>query len=256
MQLSTSKLILLLLILSTIITSSSCTPDKGTLVSPTSTIEFSSQIPSPSETSTLKAITEPPIERFYRIVSDTDYLKDCRSQYPSVSNQQIGFRDIYPGKTTDNQIPESLGKPTAHNITIGGYEEWLYYDENLTFAYRLYTKNNVVDFVTIEVDREILLPLEDILNKYGCPDLIIAIELDPPPFAETPNYNKTFFIYHRAGIEIRFEGYPVSYSDPASVVSFVKPLSLKDYLEKQYKSGFLVNDFSSPVSLEEAVKGN
>ena len=256
MQSPISKLNLLLLIVAIIVASSSCTSAKRNLESPTSTVVLSSETSSLSATSVPKATSEHPIERFYRIVSDIDYLEDCRNQYPSVSHQQIGFRDIYPGKTTSDQIFERLGQPRLHDVTIDGYEEWRYYDDNLSFAYSIHTKEDIVDFVTVEVDRETLLPLKDILNNYGCPDLIIASELDPPPFAETPNYNKTFFIYHTAGIEIRFEGYPVSYSDSAFIVNLIKPLSLRDYLEKKYEQVLLVNDFSSPVQLEEAVKGN
>lgn len=250
-----SKIKLLLVVITLIVGFSSCISTKRTVESPTLVGKFSSETPSLSATSTAKATSEPPVKRFYRIVSDADYLQDCRSQYPPLSREQIGFRDIYPGKTTSAQILERLGNPRSHEVTVDGYEEWRYYDDNLTFAYSIHTKKDVTDFVTVEVDRETLLPLKDILNKYGCPDLIIATELDSSPVAEKPNYNKTFFIYYTAGIEIRFEGYPVSYSDSASIVNFISPLPLKKYLEYKYEQGLLVDDFSSPVYLEEAVKG-
>lgn len=211
----------------------------------------------PSQTVT----SQPPVERNYRIVSDPDYLKDCRRQYPSAPDQQIGFRDIYPGKTTADQVRENLGDPTRRDGEI-----WVYYDGDFGYYYISF-EDNLVDWVSVGVDLigsgdEVPLPLKnnllhpkELLIKYGCPDLIIAMELDPPPFAEIPNYNTTFFEYHRIGIEVRFDGYPILYSDVPSNITFFEPVSLRDFLY-QSGDGLLESNFSSPVFLEEAIREN
>ena len=254
MQHTMSKLVLSLILFTTSALSS-CISDTQVLVTATSTLEVVSAAPTQTETLMPEATSEPPVERFYRTVSDKDYLKNCRSQYPLVSNQQIGFRDVYPGKTTSEEVLENLGQPNERS-TVGEYQDWLYSDDNLTFSYHILIKENIVDSAIVETDMAILLPLKDILTEYGCPDLIIATELDPSSVAETPSYNTTFFIYHTSGIQIRFEGFPASPSSLASIVSYVKPLALRDFLEDDYENGFLVNSFSAPMSLEDAVKGN
>jgi hypothetical protein len=255
MKTSMSKLALSLILL-TVSTLSNCIPDEQVLVPATLTATVLSETQIQAETLHPKATSEPPVERFYRTVSNPDYLKNCKTQYPFVSNQQIGFRDIYPGKTTPDEVLENLGQPIVERSTVDGHNDWLYYDDNLTFSYHILIKENLVDSATVVTDKSLLLPAKDILLKYGCPDLIIATELDPAPFAETPNYNTTFFIYHTLGIQIRFEGYPILSSYSASTINYVKPLSLRDFLVNDYENGFLVDSFSVPVSLEEAIKEN
>lgn len=167
------------------------------------------------------------------IINSENYLKECRLKYPIVNSQQIGFLEVYPGITTKDELIAQLGQPNKFSKT-DQVEEYLYFDASKSYAYHFYVTKNVVSDISIGSDIRQLDSLKNILEKYGCPDLVIAELLSDDPFAIPSEYNTTYFQYLKAGLWIRFEGYPINYSDMPTVISFEKPLSLISFLELRF----------------------
>lgn len=215
-----------------------------------------SSIPSYQFTPTFSTLaTESSRQAFENIVTNDDYLKDCKLKYPQIYNQQVGFQEVYSGITTESELIDRLGRSYEISKSNEG-TEYFYSDSNMARVYSFFVINNLVDDIAVVADSETLIPLQKILEKYGCPDLIIAIALSDDLFERPLDYNRTFLVYLDGGVQIRFEGYPINYSDVPSLVRFTKPSSLSTFLEieSDYATGFLVSDSSMPVSLLEAVK--
>lgn len=189
-----------------------------------------------------------PMFSFKDITVTSRYLQDCRDIYSTANYQQIGYRDIYPGKTTIDQVAKIYGQSRKYSFDKT-YEEWIIDGPNQNLLYTVSASNNLVDYVFVRTDQEILLSLKELLKKFGCPEVIIAVELEPSIDTSTFVYNTTFFVYLTNGIEIRFEGFPVSYSSPASIITFERPYDLEEYLTNV---SFSV-EAASPVTLDEAV---
>ena len=93
--------------------------------------------------------------------------------------------------------------------------------------------------------------MKDIILKYGCPDLIFAIDssIDQP----SGTYNWTKFIYLGDGLEFLFKSFPVLLSDIPKSVTFFKPQSLESYMKLSNYTNFDLKE-GKPVSWRETVK--
>ncbi len=202
-----------------------------------------------------------PKQIFEEAVNNTEYLADCRNKYPTEVAVQEGFQGIYPGRTTTVELVNQFGQPDKYSVINKTEDEYLYIGEELndnpSYVYNFGGKQNMVDTIYVYLDKEIILPLQGVLEKHGCPDIIIAMALnDGLRVEEILEYNKIFLIYLDAGLQMRFEDYPVSLSDIPSHVAFVKPISLQDFLtqESDLRTGFFVDEYAMPVSFSDAFK--
>jgi hypothetical protein len=127
--------------------------------------------------------------------------------------------------------------------------EWAIDKPELNLFYTIIASKNLVTNIFVEMDKDLLIPFQDFLNRFGCPDLIVAVELEAQSLP-AHNYNTTFMIYPQLGMEIRFEGFPISYLSPASIVAFTKPRTLEEYLRTDYD---WVSEAASPVTLAEVI---
>lgn len=175
------------------------------------------------------------------VLGNKSYLQDCKIKYPPVYNHQIGFLEILPGITKVNDLTSQLGNSYQYTKTDEeeGYD---YYNVDALFV----VKNKMVESIILgESHTEMLLPLRTLLEKYGCPDVINALALTDDSFETSIKFNKTIFWYVYAGIWIRFESYPISYSDTSSQISFEAPPFIHSII------GF--DEHSKPVSFSEAI---
>jgi hypothetical protein len=215
---------------------SACQPDdrlpiQATLL-PTKTVATQSPVPILMPTNTLQYQT------LDEVLSDEKYLQDCKTKYPPVYNQQIGFLEIYPGITKVNDLTSRLGN--SYQFEKTDEESGYYYDIGALFV----AKDETVESIYID-QMEMLLPLRTLLEKYGCPDVINAEALTDDAFETSVEFNKTILGYVHAGMWIRFENYPVSYSDFPSRIGFETPLFMRTMLS--------LGKRSKPVSFSEAV---
>jgi hypothetical protein len=174
------------------------------------------------------------------ILYDEDYLKDCKLKYPPVYDRQIGFMEIYPGASTVDDLVNRLG--TSYKFTkVNEEKEYFYTNTDATSFYHFFTKTNIIESIVISSNSE----AQTILEKYGCPDLINAEALTDDAFETSIEFNKTFFWYVQAGMWVRFESYPIHYSEIPSTIGFEIPNSLSPII--------YFDEFSKPVSFSEAI---
>jgi hypothetical protein len=164
------------------------------------------------------------------IIYDENYLKGCKSNYPITHSKQVGFQEIYPGGTTKDELVAQFGQPNSFSAT-DQEEEYLYFDSDKTYAYHFYVVNGVVSSIFVNSITE---TMQNILELYGCPDLIEASALSDEPFIDSIDYNDTYFTYLMAGIWVHFNSYPINYSDIPVGIGFEQPLTLSSFLKLSF----------------------
>lgn len=201
----------------------------------------------PEETHSNTQETEPLIQPSGEVVYNSSYLQDCRAQFPTKNNRQVGLRNVFPGVTTVPDMIVQFGQSYKYT-NYQGVNGYTYIDKETGYVYSFSAKNNIIEDILVD-DPEILVPLKDILIKYGCPDLIGAESLDNGgPTLDAPIiFNGVSFTYFDAGLLIRFLEYPVELSSRPDVFAFMKPSYLKEETE-------IVNTkYSVLASFSEAV---
>lgn len=177
-------------------------------------------IPSPTASSTIT------IEDIERYASNPDYMLDCKSSYPTSYTNQLSYNGIVVGKTTKQEIEELLGSPSAKKQSL--IEVWTYEGgPGLVFD------NSIVKSIWIYEDPAVLLPPEQFVEKYGCPDIILAYDLDEHP---TGQLGMTSFVYHNMGFEINYYMFPVLVNHKPDFVVFEKQESLIEYLNRNFST--------------------
>lgn len=153
-------------------------------------------------------------------VSNPNYLRECKDLNPVDSEEQISYRNIWPGKTKASELELILGSPDE-KYTFSGTTDWVYDDISLSI------EGDIVTEVLISVDTGTDLTLMEIILEYGCPNIIFAVNTTEDQFG----YTDTRFVYHNIGAEFSFRRYPASLNDTPSHVKYFRPMNLEEYLE-------------------------
>lgn len=120
-------------------------------------------------------------------VSFEDSFIYCDSQDKHNVQKQVGPYNILPGKSTKNDVLNKL----KHANKID--DDHIYYEkEELTFE--------LADSIVFEIYDFKYITLEEILRKYGCPDLLFT--------TEDTDYSDewAYLIYLKGGLIIKFIG--------------------------------------------------
>jgi hypothetical protein len=184
-----------------------------------------------------------------KVIYDSSYLQDCRLQYPIKNDRQVGFRNVYPGITTVPDMITQFGQPDNSEV-YQGQDYYIFDNKEAGYVYNFSTKNNIIEEISLD-DPEIVVPLKDILNIYGCPDFMVAEALENDIPGAPIIFNSVYFNYLTAGLFIRFDGYPIKYSSIPVVFNFTRPVSLEDYLKPETE--FMNSKYHVLVSFSEAV---
>lgn len=162
------------------------------------------------------------------IVNDEGYLDGCKDTYSHPPNKQLGFKEIYPGISTTEDIIEKLGTPYEHNKLNNGQEDYVYSDQGILFANRFTIENNVVTDILIYENKE-LLSAEHVLKLYGCPNILIAFTYDD--HSENRGFEGVGFWYLNGGLYVSFRKYPIRLSDVPETIVFKLPFTLDVFLD-------------------------
>lgn len=196
--------------------------------------------PAPSEVSATKSASVPSLAQ--TLISNSNYLRECKTINRSKLTEQIPYKDIWPGKTRESQLVALLGAPDEA-FTIKGVTNWVY------GGMGLFIEEGVVTEVLVQVDQQSGLTLEQLVLKYGCPDIVFAINTTE----DQVGYTGTRFIYYGIGIEFYFMNYPVKLADVPDNIAYFQPMGLQEYLKK---NGWTVMGIQSgrPIEWTEALK--
>jgi hypothetical protein len=194
----------------------------------------------------------PTAQDIANIVYDENYLKDCKSKYSESLEQQADFQGIYAGISTKDEVFTQFGEPTKVGNIEGG-KEYLYFDADVTYAYHFYVVNNIVTNIVVSLDK---FSLQNVLEEYGCPDLIVAATLGPDDYygeevVVPTEYTNIYFYYLKSGVSLNFYKYPIHYSDIPDMIYFDKPYSMNYFLDNIFDpQSSKVVEFSEAVVSE------
>lgn len=212
---------------------------------PFNTQETTSPIQPIEETPFDTQETVPLVQPSGKVIYDSSYLQDCRLQYPTKNDRQVGFRNMYPGVTTVPDMITQFGQSYRYS-EYDQRDYYVYINKEAGYVYGFSAKNNIIEDISID-DPEIVVPLKDILNKYGCPDLIGAESREDDTIGAPIIFNGVSFTYLNAGLLIRFDGYPIEYTSIPDVFAFMNPVYLKE------KTEFVNTKYAVLASFSEAV---
>lgn len=163
------------------------------------------------------------------IIETTDPFQEndneCETINPSRMEKQIDYLGIFPGKTSSQDVKLLLGSPKETGTLIG--EIWYYNEFSITF------ENSITNSIYVEGDGELLVSLEEVIKRYGCPSIIFTVDRGQEPIGD---YSILEFIYPEIGIEFLFYGYPINLTDKPVSAEFFLPLSFYDYLIESGKT--------------------
>ena len=189
------------------------------------------------------------VEASLRIISDNDYMKECIKDYPVVYETQIEYEGIYPGVTSQDRLVEQLGQPNKSD-TFGDDLEYLFFESQ--YVDHFFITDNLVSIISVQSDSKDWFPLKSILERYGCPDMILSSASDTDLSESTLVYDHTYFEYSVAGLSVTFDKFPVHYSDSPIVMEYSAPIPVHDYLEDI--SYYLDHKMTKAVNFSEAVQ--
>ncbi len=145
-------------------------------------------------------------------LSPDQYMNSCKEVTDAVYTGQISFMGVTPGLTQAEDVFNLVGKPNSRY----GYEEYglAFQDWSWDF-FSFLIFDNIVEEIYI-YNNEYFLNLQNLVDKYGCPDEIFVIE----PGDENTE-GKIIFFYWQLGLKVIFEGLLInSNTDPITIVYF------------------------------------
>ena len=176
------------------------------------------------------------------LASDVNYLTECRLINSTRTTEQIAYKNVLPGKTTETELRLLFGTPDKTSV-MKGVTDWVYGNIGLT------SENGVITYILVPFEGSPDLTLKWFVLTYGCPDFIFAVNTSSIP----GNFDDTLFVYHHAGFEIQFGSYPAAISDVPVNISYFQPAGIQEYIDE---NGWAVLGlgFGKPVVWTDAVK--
>ena len=164
------------------------------------------------------------------------------------SASQVDYLGILPGFSTTDNLIELIGKPVEILTYEGENQEWIY-ESNESGFFPIRIENDIVVSITLPSDPKNRTNLREIFQKYGCPDIIFAIDFSEH---KSGQYSATSLVYLDYGIEFTIEAFPLTLSDEISTSLFFKPGTLDDFLS--YNPSLKSELVAKIITLEEAIK--
>lgn len=164
----------------------------------------------------------------------SDHMLDCNSLNSIQQKEQVGFRGVYSGKTSQNEARKLLGIPLDTSTDINGIENFLY------DGFQINIKNQIV--VSVHDNTQTYL-LRDMIAEYGCPDFILT-GLNPE------NLPLIMMGYLNLGVFMDVFEYPVSL-DSGMYITYLEPTTMDKFLSSDYVK--YIGDIRL-VSWQDAIK--
>ena len=173
-------------------------------------------------------------------IADPSYMEGCINITSQDLKRQVGYRNIFPGKTTVGEIETLVGKPEKiFDSPDDSITEW-YYSE-----FNVFINDGIVDWIGTEG----LLTIKEIVMQYGCPEMIIH------RLREGEGPERIYFIYFSSGVRLSNENsiLPLNTDEKLFFVEYIRPVpSVAQYFDRPDVSNDPSTTFIIPWS--DAVK--
>jgi hypothetical protein len=148
------------------------------------------------------------------LITGPNYMSGCLAINPVRYTKQEGYLNIMPGVTLSDDLERLVGTPDVKRTDAQRFD-------NLSMMIRIDPATHIV--IEIRIDQHANFPsLMEIIQKYGCPDVIYAINnsMDGPRGI----FGATDFVYFKqVGISFRFWRYPVRFEDKPRGIDYFLP---------------------------------
>ena len=183
------------------------------------------------------------VSRALTLVSNTNYLDECKTLNPLKLTEQIPYQNIWPGKTKESEVESILGVPDKRSVLVGD-EINLVYSSDLGVL----VKNDIVTSILVYPEDETRFTLEEVILKYGCPDLVLAVNTTE----DQVGYDSIRLIFSKVGLAVSFAHYPANLSDSIDKIWYFPSMTVQKYFEKNGWAGMPRS--AQPVEWNDAVK--
>ena len=168
-----------------------------------------------------------------------NYMAGCEKINLNSTKMQAGYKDIYPGYTTKDEVEDLLGKPIRTNEINS--TTWEYDNLAVTFD------GLIVNELFVAGDS--VTGLKDMILKYGCPDAIYALDINEEHRGE---YSRLLFIYPGIGFDFTVDIIPADLNGRINDMSYFKPGTLAYYSDLIHTLD--ITDTSKLMTWDEAVQ--
>ena len=160
------------------------------------------------------------------ILPDPSYLDGCQKMYPTRFDFQVGYEEIYPGKSKKHDLEQLVGAPDKIIEIDQKREEWIYNEADLG----IFIEQNLVSEIIVFDSSKGFGSLEFYLQNYGCPNIIFIFDDNQHP---SGSYDTLLIIYHEIGMTLMFESFPIQISDSPFGINYYPPVKLADFLSQR-----------------------
>jgi len=195
----------------------------------------------------LVACKPPSIEE---IIADPSYVKECREINSTIQKEKAGYMNLFPGVSTPQQVVQEIGEPERIDKSVPYHS---YADRVDAWAYdsfSLYFKEDALKYISIYSEEE-ALTLEEIVKKYGCPEIIVHHYFNDMniggSLVNLESFNFVTLAIPSIGIEFSFDGFPISLEKKPYHTFITEPLSLQEFLSLEIKGEGEVVSWSDAV---------
>ncbi|HSH02917.1 MAG TPA: hypothetical protein VLL52_10395 [Anaerolineae bacterium] len=144
-------------------------------------------------------------------------------------DEQAGYKNVLPGITDSDELRDKMGEPdiiitseeangyTAEFGETVDYDNWI-----MVNGETVWVQDDIVIFIAVTQNQQ----LADIVERYGCPQAMYAIELGEHA---TDAYNTTIILYPSLGLRVDIKGTPPVLSSTDYITYYFEPVSLEEY---------------------------
>lgn len=176
--------------------------------------------PTQPQVDTPAAPTRTPIPM--NVIQSADYMAGCLEINPNRPQEQIGFRGVYPGKTSMVETEKLLGTPLEIREGYGSVDVRYEYD-NFGVGF---DKTGIVLSIFFDILGD---TLQNLVMRYGCPQVIWTA------FSEG---EWTVLAYPTIGFQIEINEFPVSLDSGIYLLTYYVPTTITDHFESRWNSPF------------------
>lgn len=166
------------------------------------------------------------------------YQNDCRLS-PSISLQQLSYKDIEPGRTTGEQAKKILGTDPLGIDNLSG--EWIFPDNSP----HLLVEDEIVTKITVSSWPGEGQTVQELLAQYGCPDFVFTFNQD-----DNIHTQGGLIVFLNYGVAFSLESNPITLASEEVIAIYFRKGSQSEF-ERLFPS---VTQLYQPLDWEDVIQ--
>lgn len=148
---------------------------------------------------------------------------------------QASYRGLYPGISTKEVVEQVLANSVFAESTQNNEDKGTNEQTPSPYVEIAYDTSGVIVEILTDygLEENTNLTLLELINLYGCPDLMFAINMNEDTMSETHPFNDIKFVYVNLGLEAFIERFyaPAPLENDVYLIRYFIPTTVTQYLQ-------------------------